>query len=161
MAKRVLGLGAIAVLVFAVYAVAPAAADTTNPAAAPNRFVNGQWTGTGSFTPSTACIVHQDQTLTSVASIPPYTFTSQVSICIDVFQNPFVVTGTFVSTYGNGATLSGTINGIATLSSFSGTETVTSGTGQFSHVTGTIDYSGTATPFMLQGTSVGHLTYSG
>ena len=161
MFNRVLGLGAVSALVFTAYTMAPAAAATSNPTAAPSRFASGQFTGTYQFTFSPTCPVHQNQTTTTVGTAnPAYSATTLLDICIDVSTDPFIVTGTFVSTYGNGATLTGTILGVATPSDFSGTETVTGGTGQFSHVTGTIDYSGTAGPGTLQVTSVAHLTYN-
>jgi hypothetical protein len=109
--------------------------------AAPNSFVSGPFVGSGAVFPTSDCSTHTDQQYVyGVGKPPPFSGTVIVHGCVEVTSFPFPVTGTFVITANNGATLRGSFTGLATPppGGFTNTYTVTGGTQQFRNFTGTI-----------------------
>ncbi len=160
MLRRVAVVGSTAVFVLA--GVTVSSAEARNAGAAPNHFISGAFVDNavaGSSEPCADGFPSTHVVTYGEGNAPPASGTSVVSICS---HGGFygVVTGTFVTTANNGATLVGTVSGTADPSGFSGSLTVTGGTKQFSNVTGTIDYVGVpAGPATFTGTLTPHLSH--
>jgi hypothetical protein len=156
------------VLVAAVcISVAPATARSLPP----NRYVSGPFSGTAVLNSAPGCAGQHvnHQWAYGAWKLPPFSGTVAIDSCVDTSGlQPWPIRARFIFTARNGATLSGTLEGLVSTTPtgfvFDDVFTVTGGTRQFTRVRGTIDVSATATgggPVLaIAGTFTPHLTFS-
>jgi hypothetical protein len=167
---RRISLASVALVLFAV--VGMSAAPATALIFPPNSYVSGAFSGTAVLDAAPGCFGQHvnHQWVYGARRLPPFSGTVAFDSCVDTSgSQPWPVSATFVLTARNGATLSGTLQGLVSSISqdsflFDDVVTITSGTRQFTRVTGTIDVLGTGTgagaQLTIAGTFTPHLTFS-
>jgi hypothetical protein len=165
---RRLHLAGAALVVIAV--VCMSAAPASAMSRPPNSFVSGAFSGTALLNSAPDCSGQHvnHEWVYGDRKPPPSSGAVAIDSCVDTSgPQPWAIAATFVLTARNGATLSGTLEGLVRSVpggfAFDDVFTVTRGTQQFTRVTGTIEVSATATggPLLaVAGTFNPHLTFS-
>ena len=150
--------------------VCMSAAPDTARSLPPDRYVSGAFSGVAVLNTAPDCSGQHvnHEWVYGARKPPPFSGAVAIDSCVDTSgQQPWPISAAFVFTARNGATLSGTLEGLVrsttTGFAFNDVFTVTGGTRQFTRVTGTIDVIATATAgpvLTIAGTFTPHLTFS-
>ena len=146
------------------------AAPATGLSVPPDSYVSGAFSGVAVLNTAPDCSGQHvnHEWVYGARKPPPFSGMVAIDSCVDTSgQQPWPISARFVLTARNGATLSGTLEGLVTSTAngfaFNDVFTVTGGTRQFTRVTGTIDVIATATAgpvLTIAGTFTPHLTFS-
>ena len=165
---RRIHLASVALVLIAVACISAAPATALSPP--PNSFVSGAFSGVAVLNTAPGCSGQHvnHEWVYGARKPPPLSGAVAIDSCVDTSgPQPWPISAIFVITARNGATLSGTLEGLVRSTTngyaFNDVFTVTGGTRQFTRVTGTIDVIATATAgpvLAIAGTFTPHLTFS-
>ena len=165
---RRIHLVAVALALIAVVCMSAVPATALGPP--PDSYVSGAFSGIAVLNTAPDCSGQHvnHEWVYGARKPPPFSGMVAIDSCVDTSgQQPWPISASFVFTARNGATLSGTLEGLVRSTAngfaFNDVFTVTGGTRQFTRVRGTIDVVAIATAgpvLAIAGTFTPHLTFS-